>query len=140
MQFASAIRELYPEIYRSENPTWQLPYCKKLLVWKSFLLAFLRPPSSKISIYKSGAKQCYLLVRELAHAWCVSLCTNSVDLAILAQQPLPNGNSLSYSATFWMVEIDPGVVVKLVVFSVILVIVPVGVLQASLHGFFDGER
>lgn len=38
-----------------------------------------------------------------------------------------------------MVEIDPGVVVKLVVFSIVLVILPVGVLQASIHGFFDGE-
>ncbi len=38
-----------------------------------------------------------------------------------------------------MVEIDPGVVVKLVVFSVVLVTLPVGVLQASIHGFFDGE-
>ena len=38
-----------------------------------------------------------------------------------------------------MVEIDPGVVVKLVVFSVVLVILPVGVLQASIHGYFDGE-
>ncbi len=38
-----------------------------------------------------------------------------------------------------MVEVDPGVVVKLVVFSIALVLLPVGVLQASLHGFFDGK-
>ena len=38
-----------------------------------------------------------------------------------------------------MVEVDAGVIVKLVVFSIALVVLPVGILQASLHGFFDGE-
>ena len=38
-----------------------------------------------------------------------------------------------------MVEVDPGVVVKLVVFSIALVMLPVGVLQASLHGYLDGK-
>ena len=37
-----------------------------------------------------------------------------------------------------MVEVDPSVVVKLVVFSVVLVVLPVSILQASLHGYFDG--
>ena len=39
-----------------------------------------------------------------------------------------------------MVEVDPGVVVKLVIFSIALVLLPVGVLQASLHGYFDGKE
>ena len=38
-----------------------------------------------------------------------------------------------------MVKVDPDVIVKLVVFSVVLFILPVGVLQASLHGYFDGK-
>jgi len=36
-----------------------------------------------------------------------------------------------------MVKVDPEVIVKLVIFSVLLFILPVGVLQASLHGYFD---
>lgn len=39
-----------------------------------------------------------------------------------------------------MVEVDPSVVVKLVVFSIVLAILPVSILQASLHGYFDGTN
>lgn len=39
-----------------------------------------------------------------------------------------------------MVEVDPGVIVKLVVFSIAIVVLPVGFLMASLYGYFDGRR
>lgn len=38
-----------------------------------------------------------------------------------------------------MVEVEPGVIEKLVLFSIALVILPLGVLLASIHGFFDGK-
>ena len=39
-----------------------------------------------------------------------------------------------------MVEVDLGVIMKLVLFSIAIVVLPVGVLMASLHGYFDGRR
>lgn len=38
-----------------------------------------------------------------------------------------------------MVEVDPGVIVKLVLFSIAIVVLPVGVLMASLYGYFNGR-